>query len=272
MRSTRSWDVVYKAQTHSQPILSLDVAPDSTYFLTSGADAIIAKHPIPSRNASLSAQGKSTAGNVRPSPPETDGGNTAAPVAATASPPPSGTHTSLLSAALAAKPSNDSSAAPTASTKRAAPPQGKEAAEPIRTVNTKHAGLQGLRVRLTDGKVFATAGWDGRVRVYSTRTLAELAVLRWHDVGCYTVAFADVNVGEGAAQDGHTAGIGPEERGKGQREGGDRQDEVSEQSAIMSRTPGAELSVRDRRIKMAKEAHWLAAGSKDGRISLWDIY
>ncbi len=39
--------VRYQAQPHTQPILSLDVAPDKTYFLTSSADAIIARHPLP---------------------------------------------------------------------------------------------------------------------------------------------------------------------------------------------------------------------------------
>ncbi|RMD41330.1 hypothetical protein DV735_g3791, partial [Chaetothyriales sp. CBS 134920] len=34
----------------------------------------------------------------------------------------------------------------------------------FKTANTKHAGQQGLSVR-SDGKIFATAGWDARARV-----------------------------------------------------------------------------------------------------------
>ncbi|KIW36180.1 ASTRA-associated protein 1 [Exophiala oligosperma] len=52
------------------------------------------------------------------------------------------------------------------------------------SIKTKHAGQQGLSSR-SDGKIFATAGWDARVRVYSTRTMRELAVLQWHQQGCY---------------------------------------------------------------------------------------
>ena len=279
LRTRGSWDVVYKAQSHSQPILSLDVAPDKTYFLTSGADAVIAKHPIPSPNTNLSAQKKPAVNNVQSSQPEAESSTSAEPVRAAASsppPPPSGTPTSLLSAALAGESNKSPPKTPITSTKRAAEPT----MGPIKTVNTKHAGQQGLRARRADGKVFATAGWDGRVRVYSARTLAELAVLRWHDVGCYAVAFADVDGGveaEGAARDGPgTEGL--EERGKDKEKeeasGGEKEETEGEamQSAVTSRMPDAELTVKDRRIRMAKEAHWLAAGSKDGRISLWDIY
>ena len=61
----------------------------------------------------------------------------------------------------------------------------------LKTLNTKHAGQQDLTVR-SDGKIFATAGWDARIRVYSTKTMRELAVLKWHKQGCYAVAFAQV--------------------------------------------------------------------------------
>ena len=58
-------------------------------------------------------------------------------------------------------------------------------------------------------------------------------------------------------------------RGRGEG-GGEGDGEGREHSAVAPL--GGELSVKERRIKMAKETHWLAAGSKDGRISLWDIY
>merc|ERR1712000_759487 len=53
--------------------------------------------------------------------------------------------------------------------------------EALKVNATKHAGQQGLTVRS-----------DGRMRVYSTKTLKELAVLKWHKEGCYSVALADV--------------------------------------------------------------------------------
>ncbi|KAK8161993.1 quinon protein alcohol dehydrogenase-like superfamily [Phyllosticta citrichinensis] len=105
-------------------------------------------------------------------------------------------------------------------------------------VKTKHAGQQSLAVR-SDGRLLATAGWDGRARVYSTRTLREMAVLKWHAEGCYAVGFGDVLDGDERDEDG------------GQ---------------------GALAHVRRRREERVAGVHWVAAGSKDGKVSLWDVY
>lgn len=159
--------IVYHHQAHSQPILSLDVSPDGEFFLTAGADSIIAKHPIPAHGSQL----------------ETN---------------------------------------------------------PVAIINTKHSGQQGLRIR-SDGKIFATAGWDGRARVYSASSMKEVAVLKWHEVGCYAIAFAPVATSRSSAGTSESAIIRPE-------------------------------TVRTRRIRHAETAHWLAAGAKDGKVSLWDIF
>ncbi|KAI0596822.1 WD40-repeat-containing domain protein [Biscogniauxia sp. FL1348] len=245
-RRRGSWDIVYRAQAHSQPILSLGVSPTRDYFLTSGADAVVAKHPIP----------------IPLLPPSARGGG-ASSATTHDSPDPPSTSTSTSS--------------------RAPKRTVEAAAQPLQVVNTKHAGQQGLQIR-SDGRVFATAGWDAKVRVYSCRTLAELAVLKWHGVGCYAVAFADVETPVG----GEDADGGKEGGGDGD---GDREEERGEEgreetekgasttttittttTAVVPSRPGRHLSVKERRIKMAKEAHWLAAGSKDGKISLWDVY
>lgn len=117
---------------------------------------------------------------------------------------------------------------------------------PARTIQTKHAGQQGLTVR-SDEKIFATAGWDGRMRVYSVKTLKELAVLKWHNEGCYAVAFAEVD-GQGSARKSERGGEEPE--------------------AVANR----DLTFAERRAETARTTHWLAAGSKDGKVSLWDVY
>ena len=110
-----------------------------------------------------------------------------------------------------------------------------------KVVQTKHAGQQSLSVR-ADGKVFATAGWDGRVRVYTAKGMKELAVLKWHKEGCYATAFAEIlDDPTKVADDDSTVA--------------QRQLTVSQQRAVKSQT-----------------THWLAAGSKDGKVSLWDIY
>ena len=112
-------------------------------------------------------------------------------------------------------------------------------------IQTKHAGQQSLNVR-SDERIFATAGWDGRVRVYSTKTMDELAVLKWHKEGCYALAFADVNAGAVS-----------------------NKSEMNEQK---DNSADSRLTVSEMRTSKAKSTHWLVAGSKDGKISLWDIY
>ena len=179
--TSEQWSVVYTAQAHTQPILSLAIDCAHEAFFTSSADAAIAKHPL------------------FPNP--------------------------LL---------------PTA--------------EPLTVLQTKHAGQQGLTLR-SDGKLLATAGWDARVRVYSAASMQELAVLKWHKEGCYAVAFA-------AIRDEAKADLDRD---------GFSQAELTTTTTTTTTAPlvrGAE----QRRIDRAKETHWIAVGSKDGKVSLWDIY
>ncbi len=122
--------------------------------------------------------------------------------------------------------------------------------KPAKSLNTKHAGQQGLTVR-SDGRLFATAGWDARIRVYSARTMNELAVLKWHKEGCYAVAFAQIHPN-------HTSEVDMN---------------VSTASTVVSIATGSALgAIRQQRSAKAQSTHWLAAGGKDGKISLWDIY
>ncbi|GAO17353.1 hypothetical protein UVI_02038730 [Ustilaginoidea virens] len=116
--------------------------------------------------------------------------------------------------------------------------------EPRKVVNTRHAGQQSLQVR-SDGGILATAGWDSKVRIYSCKTLKELAVLKWHKQGAYALAFSDVGAAE--PRTAQAAGTG----------------------ACVDQ---GRMSVMDRRSHRVKIAHWVAAGAKDGKVSLWDIY
>ena len=128
--------------------------------------------------------------------------------------------------------------------------------KPLKVSQTKHSGQQGLRYR-SDGKVFATAGWDAHTRVYSGKSMKELAVLKWHKVGCYATAFAAVEqVPDRDGDDADASGGG----------GGGGGPAVSdEHSSVVS-------TVQQRRDQIAQGTHWLAAGAKDGKVSLWDIY
>jgi hypothetical protein len=73
-------------------------------------------------------------------------------------------------------------------------------------------------------------------------------VLRWHQEGCYAVGFAHVKSEE---------------------------DSTNKSTSLESRgqvDDGVILSVAERRDAAARNAHWLALGSKDGKVSLWDIF
>ena len=118
--------------------------------------------------------------------------------------------------------------------------------KPMKMLNTKHAGQQGLSVR-SDGKIFATAGWDSRIRVYSGKTMKELAVLKWHKEGCYAVAFAYVAESDIA------------------------ECSQSAENVVMQKRNALDL-IRTERDAKAQITHWLAAGGKDAKISLWEMY
>ena len=158
--------------------------------------------------------------------------------------------------------------------------------EKPKVIDTKHAGQQSLSTR-NDGKIFATAGWDGRVRVYSTKTMKELACLKWHREGIYAVAFAEI-MGEqsddlaGGRLDTELAGgQRAEERSPndGECKIGSKTDERTGQELArresreeVSTVESHSMPVSERREQQTQQTHWLAAGSKDGKISLWDIY
>lgn len=162
------WEKTMSAKPHAQPTLSLDILPTGEGFITSSADAIVAKFAIPSAKAG-----------------------------------------------------------------------GEGWAEKV--IDTKHSGQQDLKIR-SDGRVFATAGWDKNVRVYSAKTLKELAVLQWHSEGCYAVAFAEVLL-----------------------------EPVREDPKALVSENAMDKMKREREAKV-HNTHWLVAGSKDGKISLWDVY
>lgn len=221
------WVLTYKTQAHSQPILSLDPRPDLKCFFTSGADAIIAKHPIPTAPQEIAKPFNPKERVIEEIDDIPKPGN------------------SLLSDAL----------------KEDGPKrrQGQETIleewkHPRKVTNTKHSGQQSLEVR-SDGTIFATAGWDSKIRLYSCKTLKELAVLKWHKDGAYAVSFSDVGPPPPQTDETHA------------ETQDDSEAQQSENAVDVSR-----MSVRDRRVHRVKAAHWIAAGAKDGKVSLWDMY
>ncbi|KAF1985074.1 WD40 repeat-like protein [Aulographum hederae CBS 113979] len=141
---------------------------------------------------------------------------------------------------------------------------------PAISTKTKHSGQQSLALR-SDGRIFATAGWDGCARVYNAKTLKELAVLKWHQEGCYAVAFAELfeTTHEMRWRKDAVTGVEPE----GSMMGGAWTGSVSWLGG------GGEGDAKEppslaqaRRIDKVRRTHYIAAGSKDGKVSLWDIY
>ncbi|KAM5538451.1 hypothetical protein V8D89_007784 [Ganoderma adspersum] len=54
---------------------------------------------------------------------------------------------------------------------------------------TKHPGNGTVSIR-DDGRVCAVGGWDGKVRLYSTKTFKSLGSLAYHKKNCQSVAFS----------------------------------------------------------------------------------
>ncbi|PNP50727.1 hypothetical protein THARTR1_08348 [Trichoderma harzianum] len=242
--SDGSWTMTYRSQAHTQPILSIDVHPSREYFFTSAADALIAKHPIPISPQEVDA-------DFEPDQRVTE----------VVEPHQSSTGNSLLSAAL-----SDAAASETRPKRK----KLKEWEHPLKVINTKHSGQQNLKVR-SDGKLLATAGWDSKIRIYSARTLKELAVLSWHKVGAYAVAFATVDEPSPLSNPPENAQSTPSEQpAENNAKEATSASPQAQQTVSLIKGPG--MSVKDRRLQLAKTAHWIAAGAKDGKVSLWDIY
>ncbi|KIJ51473.1 hypothetical protein M422DRAFT_74312 [Sphaerobolus stellatus SS14] len=66
---------------------------------------------------------------------------------------------------------------------------------------TKHPGNGVVCVR-DDGRVFTVGGWDGKIRLYSSRTFKSLGTLSYHKDGCYAAAFARYKDNAASAFDG----------------------------------------------------------------------
>ncbi|KAH6635675.1 WD40-repeat-containing domain protein [Chaetomium sp. MPI-SDFR-AT-0129] len=259
-----NWAVRYQAKCHNQPILSLDVDPSRAFFLTSSADAIIAKHPLP---PSLGSQSQSSA-----APPPTPPSSTTPSSHPSSQPQPSPPK-SLLTAAL----SNTPTPTPTTpATPLTVPAAATRITAPLKTLNTHHAGQQSLHIR-ADSRIFATAGWDARIRVYSTATLAEVAVLKWHATGCFAVVFASLaGTHTSTRADGGGDGVGNTERGVDGGEGrsgdGGQEKEANRSQEVVVVPKLVDMTLREKRVRQARAAHWVAAGSKDGKVSLWDVF
>ncbi|KAJ6531705.1 hypothetical protein B0H19DRAFT_966506, partial [Mycena capillaripes] len=108
-------------------------------------------------------------------------------------------------------------------------------ASPGTVHRTSHPGNGCVAIR-DDGRVCAIGGWDGRIRLYSTKNLKALGTLRYHKTGCQAVEFA-------------------------------RAVDAVETDAEEDEDEDEEMSAEEREVR----GRWLAAGAKDHRVSLWAL-
>lgn len=98
--------------------------------------------------------------------------------------------------------------------------------------------------------------------------MKELAVLSWHKTGCYATAFAQTDLvvlapaprikqKEPELVSDSTLSAEKEQEGK---------------LALTKQQSSVVTNIQQRREEQAQNTHWIAAGSKDGKVSLWDIY
>ncbi|GAA6010871.1 hypothetical protein JCM10207_003968 [Rhodosporidiobolus poonsookiae] len=117
----------------------------------------------------------------------------------------------------------------------------EEAALPRMLVETTTSpGKSAVAVR-EDGKLVATAGWDGETRLYSARTLSPLAVLSHHRTSLQALAFAPLSPSSTSA--------------------------VPLEDAL-----GGESDSEEEGAERSEARAWLAMGGQETKISLWEVY
>lgn len=91
------------------------------------------------------------------------------------------------------------------------------------------------------------------MRVYSSKTLKEVAVLKWHKEGVYAVAFGAVLEKEDLQY--HE----------------EKQKAVGKGTEVAKKETGL-AKLQSQREEAVQVKHWVAAGAKDGKVSLWEVF
>lgn len=245
---TAKTKLLYATKCHSQPILSLDL--DSTgfnWFMSSSADAKLVQHPLIGLVQSSSTLSQPSQPQSIPSAKSTQ------PTQLTQISQPKPSQLSQLFKSPHSQPSKLSQ-----SLHQKIPDKVPQKPEPqpeqndpwgilpLLSYNTKHSGLAHLDIR-SDSKIFATAGWDGMIRIFSTSVSKKkesfkcLAVFKGgRQNGITTVAFSGVL--------GDVIDVAVDEDGP---------------KTLVEK-------LQDRRSR--SNPNLLAAGGKDGRILLYSLY
>ncbi|KAK0208026.1 WD-40 repeat-containing protein [Desarmillaria ectypa] len=100
------------------------------------------------------------------------------------------------------------------------------------THRTNHPGNGVVAIR-DDGRVCAVGGWDGRIRLYSTKSFKPLGTLKYHKNGCQAVVFARTLSVYQADEDEDEDGMSKQER--------------------------------------EERSRWLIGGAKDKLVTIWSL-
>ncbi|THH01402.1 hypothetical protein EW145_g6921 [Phellinidium pouzarii] len=114
--------------------------------------------------------------------------------------------------------------------------KGDELAGRVSKYRIKQAGNGGIALR-SDGRVCAVGGWDGKIRLFSTKSFKSLGTLSYHTKSCQSVAFAHCEI-YGRSDDGDYLD--------------DEDDELTEE-------------------EKEERCRWLAAGGQDNRLTIWEL-
>jgi len=101
---------------------------------------------------------------------------------------------------------------------------------------TKYAGNGSIAIR-DDGKVAAVGGWDGKIRLYSTKSFKPLGTLKYHKTACQCLEFA-------------------------------RSLQIAENPDLEEIDSDDEELSKEEKLNRSR---WLVAGGKDSRVSIWSL-
>ncbi|KAI8602695.1 WD40-repeat-containing domain protein [Dissophora ornata] len=160
----------------------------------------------------------------------------------------------------------------------------------VTQIALKSNGIADIKIR-SDNKIIGLAGWDGRIRVFSAKTLKPLAVLKYHREGLYCLAFAVVRDRKPSAEgieveqtratssdetrggsklSSSTTGDGDRDPGSEGNNMGESESEGDDSGSDSDEGSDLEDALEGRRVWSKR--HWIAAGGKENRVSLWEMY
>ncbi|KAF9358148.1 ASTRA complex subunit [Mortierella sp. NVP85] len=147
----------------------------------------------------------------------------------------------------------------------------------VTKVALKSNGITGTKIR-KDGKIIGMAGWDGRVRIYSSKTMKPLAVLKYHRERLDCLDFAAVQDREysieGSVTEQRNSPLSNEASSSASIHSSDVShaggDQIADSEGSSEEDSDMEDAYEERR--QWSRRHWIAVGGKENRISLWEIY